>query len=429
MQKNLGIKNSKGETLDTSIDGTGIDLAKTVVVFNHGFGTDKHERGLFDSIVGKLTEELGDSSFVRFSYAGYGKSGGSQEEKTINTMAEDLCSVWQYVVKNKAKEAIIKTISFSMGNNVLSKALSKSDIDIETMICVNPAAFTSGEQGKTKWSGRPGAKIDDKGILHIPRADGSVTKIGQSFWDSLNPAIYKENLIKASEKYNSILIRATDDHVVENVEVAKLPFKKVFEIRGDHNFSKSEDLTMFLTKITEIFKGKKSKIIIVNENDEQIGLKDRSEVGPESISQVSAAWIINSNGESLLAKRAQTKVHSPGKWGPGVAGTVEEGQTYDSNIKQEIFEELGLKDCDIKKGPKERVSEDYNYFGQWYFCKIDKAVEDFQIQEEEVDEVKWFSKDELLGQMDRNPGLFIGSMTKEKIEKRINLATKLFNLK
>ncbi|MDO8661039.1 MAG: NUDIX domain-containing protein, partial [Candidatus Woesearchaeota archaeon] len=87
----------------------------------------------------------------------------------------------------------------------------------------------------------------------------------------------------------------------------------------------------------------KPKIVIVNDNDEIIGYKDRDSIENNELYRVSALQITNSNGEILLARRHRNKKHDPLKWGPAVAGTVEEGETYLENIIKEAEEELGLK--------------------------------------------------------------------------------------
>lgn len=149
------------------------------------------------------------------------------------------------------------------------------------------------------------------------------------------------------------------------------------------------------------------KIIIVNDNDEIIGLKERGTLDKNDIYRVSALWIENSNGKILLAKRALTKKHHPGRWGPAVAGTNDVGESYKSNIIKKASEEIGLNNCEFKLGKKKRVSEDYNYFCQWYFLIVDKELDDFTIQKDEVEEIKWFDKDEFLRELKNNPKKFV----------------------
>jgi isopentenyl-diphosphate Delta-isomerase len=144
-------------------------------------------------------------------------------------------------------------------------------------------------------------------------------------------------------------------------------------------------IKMFMSKVQ----------IIVDENDEIIGFKDRNETAKDDIYRVTGLWLENSQGEILMAQRSFSKKNGPGKWGPAVSGTVEKGETYDSNITKEAEEEIGLKNIKFQKGEKMRVTGNHNYFAQWYFAKLDKKAEDFKINKEEVEQVGWFTVEEL----------------------------------
>ena len=152
------------------------------------------------------------------------------------------------------------------------------------------------------------------------------------------------------------------------------------------------------------------KIIIVDDKDNIIGIKEREAVTKKDIYRVSVLWVTNSKDEILLARRSLNKTHSPGKWGPAVAGTVEESETYDSNIVKEAEEEIGLKNIKSQKGPKIKMATKYNYFCQWYFIKIDRNLDEFKIQESEVEEIRWFSREELSRKMEEDQDEFIQSV-------------------
>lgn len=156
----------------------------------------------------------------------------------------------------------------------------------------------------------------------------------------------------------------------------------------------------------------KTPIIIVDKQDNIIGYKNREAIlGPNDIYRVSALWITNSKDEVLLARRAYNKSHDPGKWGPAVAGTVEQGETYESNIIKEVFEELGLTGIKLEVGPKKyRATGRYSYFGQWYYLKIDKPINEFKIQKDEVAEIKWFSKEDLKREIAEKSDEFLNSI-------------------
>lgn len=156
----------------------------------------------------------------------------------------------------------------------------------------------------------------------------------------------------------------------------------------------------------------KPKIIIVDENDKIVGYKHRGILDKEDIYRVSALWITNSNGQILLARRHHTKSHNPRKWGPAVAGTVDECETYKENIIKEAEEELGLKNIKPKIGPKTKTDNEYHNFTQWFLLNVDLNITQFKIQEDEVEEIKWFSPEELKKQFQENTDEFLPTMKK-----------------
>lgn len=112
----------------------------------------------------------------------------------------------------------------------------------------------------------------------------------------------------------------------------------------------------------------------------------------------------------LIAQRKLTKDKDPGKWGPAVAGTVDEDETYNQNIVKEIEEEIGVNGLDLQQGPHVRITEPRNYFCQWYTSLLDKPAEEFNIQEEEVEQVAWISVDKLKQELQSQPEKYISTM-------------------
>jgi isopentenyldiphosphate isomerase len=149
---------------------------------------------------------------------------------------------------------------------------------------------------------------------------------------------------------------------------------------------------------------------VVNENDEIIGYKNRDEIQLEDIYRVSALWITNSKNEILLAKRHHTKKNNPNKWGPAVSGTVEKDETYIINIIKEAEEEIGLKKIEPQIGPKIFSNKKHLHFTQWYLLKTNKKINEFKIKEDEVEEIKWITKKELLADIKVNPENYIDSI-------------------
>lgn len=149
------------------------------------------------------------------------------------------------------------------------------------------------------------------------------------------------------------------------------------------------------------------KIPIVDENDNIIEYRERNDRDENVIYRVSSLWITNSREEILLARRGWNEVHDPGKWGPAVAGTVEEGETYESNIIKEAEEELGLKNIKPILGQKLRKKTKWNYFSQQFSIILDRDVSEFKIAEDEIAEIKWFTPGELKKELKEHPDDFL----------------------
>lgn len=143
---------------------------------------------------------------------------------------------------------------------------------------------------------------------------------------------------------------------------------------------------------------------IVNDDDVIIGHKERHAIDwKRDIYRIGAVWLTNSKGEVLIAQRLLTKDKDPGKWGPAAAGTLEEGETYESNAYKEAEEEIGLKGVPLRKGPKQRFHEPRESFCQWYLGSCDWPAEQFVPQPTEVERVKWVTLDWLRKDVARRP--------------------------
>jgi isopentenyl-diphosphate delta-isomerase len=153
------------------------------------------------------------------------------------------------------------------------------------------------------------------------------------------------------------------------------------------------------------------KIQIVNDQDNLVGLKERTEIDyVNDIYRVSALWLTNSKGQTLLAKRAAVKDKDPGKWGPAVAGTIDEGETYDDNIYKEAIEEIGLEGAEFTKGLKIRITHPRNYFCQWYFVTLGRDADTFVMQEDEVDELEWVDTEQMKQELKTNTDKYVPAM-------------------
>ncbi|MDE5970505.1 MAG: NUDIX domain-containing protein, partial [Muribaculaceae bacterium] len=106
--------------------------------------------------------------------------------------------------------------------------------------------------------------------------------------------------------------------------------------------------------------------------------------------------VLNKEGKILLQKRSMNKSIQPGKWDTAVGGHVDYGEDIETALMRESFEELGFKnfmpvqlDRYIFESPVER--EMINSFG--VVCDLD--ADSFEFSKDEIDEIRYFSFDEI----------------------------------
>ncbi len=111
---------------------------------------------------------------------------------------------------------------------------------------------------------------------------------------------------------------------------------------------------------------------------------------------VAVLWLVNENGEILLAQRSYTKENEPGVWGPSMTGRLDPGETFDQALVREAQEELGLSAGDIE--PRFLVKHTYDHpdgeqrvFGAYYAVFPGAKTDMLKLQESEVEGVAWYS--------------------------------------
>lgn len=121
------------------------------------------------------------------------------------------------------------------------------------------------------------------------------------------------------------------------------------------------------------------------------------------------AFIIDNKGNVLLQKRSSNKKLWPNLWDVTVGGHVDSGEFGRQALIRETKEELGIEisDADIKYlvgSTSVNVQGDVinKHFNECYLITKNIDIADIKLQKEEVSEVKYFSKDELIKRIDNN---------------------------
>ena len=88
---------------------------------------------------------------------------------------------------------------------------------------------------------------------------------------------------------------------------------------------------------------KEDKVILVDVNDNQIGLMPKLEAHEKGVlHRAFSVFIFNNNGELMLQRRSLTKYHSPGLWTNTCCSHQREGESNIYSAKRRLTEEMGF---------------------------------------------------------------------------------------
>lgn len=143
----------------------------------------------------------------------------------------------------------------------------------------------------------------------------------------------------------------------------------------------------------------KELLDIVNEQDEVVStaLREETDGNLDMIHRVVRCAIFNFDGQILLRRGIGRVPEKPGdQWSISCGGHVPTGEDPYNTMHRELEEELGLKDISITFVEKYIDRMDYQTEMVYlYFATIDESTR-FELQKEEVIEVKWFDFDRAL---------------------------------
>jgi isopentenyldiphosphate isomerase len=147
------------------------------------------------------------------------------------------------------------------------------------------------------------------------------------------------------------------------------------------------------------------QIDILDEKGEKTGeVRDKKDVHHFGLIHRHAhVYFLNPKGEILLQKRTKNKKAYPGLWDASASGHVSSGQSSVEGMQRETMEELGqyLPPSAFKYLFTDRENmilnngtHIENAFNDIYLVYSDIPSEKFTLPLDEVEEVKWISKEE-----------------------------------
>ena len=119
-------------------------------------------------------------------------------------------------------------------------------------------------------------------------------------------------------------------------------------------------------------------------------------------------WIVNEEGEILLAQRAHHKAQDPGVWGTAAAGKLEAGESFDDAVVRETEEEIRLTTTDYT--PHFLFEKDFDHpdgeprkFGIYYAVLPKEKSSLICIDVNEVAGFGWFNVETIETKMRESP--------------------------
>lgn len=204
-------------------------MTKRVVVYSHGFGVRKDDRGLFIDIAASLP----NAEHIMFDY---NLIDDAANTLTVVALTEQAKKLQQKVaeVQTNNPDSIIDLVCHSQGCLVAALASISS---IRKTIFTAPPPDADIEEKIKRWRTRYGTQFTTKDTSYLERKDGSTTVVPAKYWSSLEGLNAQELYTNLAAQTELIIITATQDEVLGEVIFNKLlPKIKVIEVAGGHNF-------------------------------------------------------------------------------------------------------------------------------------------------------------------------------------------------
>ncbi len=204
---------------------------KHIVVFSHGFGVRKDDRGLLTDIATSLGEEveslLFDYNLINEAENTITVRPFSEQVQILEKVLHDVYLAWP--------NTIIDIVAHSQGCTVVSLAKPQK---IRRTVFLDPSIETSTERLIEMFQSRQGTDIRQDGVSKLARLDGSITLVPSRYWSEREQAkpIELYNLFSAQTKL--IVIKAQQSKTLSEENMKNFDSKiEVTSLPGDHNFS------------------------------------------------------------------------------------------------------------------------------------------------------------------------------------------------
>lgn len=152
-------------------------------------------------------------------------------------------------------------------------------------------------------------------------------------------------------------------------------------------------------------------VIVVDEQDNEIGTAPLTEVWQKGLyHRVASVFVQDEQGHMLLQLRGANVAVYPNCWDQAAGGHVDEGQTYDLAARNELAEEIGIKDVELTvlgtfRANNKEGNRIINQFERVYLASVPHDIV-LHPDAKEVHKLQWFTPEELKHLIVEHPGTF-----------------------
>lgn len=150
-------------------------------------------------------------------------------------------------------------------------------------------------------------------------------------------------------------------------------------------------------------------VILVDENDNQIGLMPKMEAHEKALlHRAFSVFVFNKNGDLMIQQRAATKYHSPLLWTNTCCSHQRAGESNIEAGKRRLSEEMGFS-TDLKevfsfiyKAPFDNGLTEHEYD----YVLVGSFDGEPKINKDEVESYKWMSLEDVKTDIQNNPQIY-----------------------
>lgn len=202
-------------------------MSNHVIVYSHGFGVRKDDRGLFTDIASSMP----DAEHIMFNYNLIDEANNSLTASPLQDQVKILKEQLAKIDPGKT----IDIVAHSQGCLVAALANPKN---VRKIIFIAPPHNAGAERLIKYFSDYNGKPIDPDTESRVKRRDGSTTIIPAAYWQSLR-GLNVMGLYNALAEYSKVtIIIAKQDEVLGATDFSTADKRiKLVKIDGNHDFN------------------------------------------------------------------------------------------------------------------------------------------------------------------------------------------------